>query len=93
MQTRVLSSLVLWLRWSGRKWVCLGATVLIIMLTTQETVAIDLETFARHAGRSTVSTDDVLLLTRRNEALQSIMRDYIEKKEAEGKKGKANANK
>lgn len=43
-----------------------------------ENVAQDLESFAKHAGRSTVTTDDVLLITRRNDALQEIMREFIE---------------
>lgn len=53
-----------------------------------ESVAIDLETFSRHAGRTTITTDDVLLVCRRNEALQGIIRDFVdkEKADAEGKK-------
>ncbi|RKF64836.1 Inner kinetochore subunit mhf1 [Erysiphe neolycopersici] len=54
-----------------------------------ENVAMDLEAFARHAGRSTVGTDDVLLLTRRNEALEGVLRKWVEakaKKEPIGKK-------
>lgn len=65
-----------------------------------ENVAVDLETFSRHAGRSTITTDDVLLICRRNEALQGIMKDFIEMEEAEnerpkngGAKGKAKAKK
>ncbi|PMD28703.1 hypothetical protein NA56DRAFT_675747 [Hyaloscypha hepaticicola] len=49
-----------------------------------ENVAQDLESFSRHAGRTTVTTDDVLLVTRRNEALQGIMVDFVER----GKAGK-----
>lgn len=45
-----------------------------------ENVAMDLEAFARHAGRSTIGTDDVLLLTRRNEALEGVMRKWVEEK-------------
>ncbi|KAG9231878.1 kinetochore component CENP-S-domain-containing protein [Amylocarpus encephaloides] len=48
-----------------------------------ENVAKDLESFSRHAGRTTVTTDDVLLITRRNEALHGIIRDFIEKDRAE----------
>jgi hypothetical protein len=47
-----------------------------------ETVAQDLENFAKHAGRSTITTDDVLLLTRRNDALQDIVRTFIEEDKA-----------
>ncbi|KAH8682903.1 kinetochore component CENP-S-domain-containing protein [Tricladium varicosporioides] len=53
------------------------------MVWTQiENVAQDLESFSRHAGRTTVNTDDVLLITRRNEALHGIMQDFIEKEQA-----------
>jgi centromere protein S len=48
-----------------------------------ESVAIDLETFSRHAGRTTVTTDDVLLVCRRNEALQGIIRDFVDRGKAE----------
>lgn len=43
-----------------------------------ESVATDLEAFARHAGRNTIKTDDVLLLTRRNEGLETIMKNKLE---------------
>src|SRR3954453_11042877 len=39
----------------------------------------DLESFASHAGRKTIKTDDVMLLTRRNEGLETIMKDFVEK--------------
>ncbi|EPE29949.1 Histone-fold containing protein [Glarea lozoyensis ATCC 20868] len=58
------------------------------MVWTQiENVAIDLESFAYHAGRTAVTTDDVLLLTRRNDALQGIIRDFIEKGRDKGGRG------
>ena len=47
------------------------------MSGTAENVATDLENFAKHAGRSTVTTDDVLLLTRRNEGLEELMRGFV----------------
>jgi centromere protein S len=64
----------------------------------KENVAQDLESFSRHAGRTTVTTDDVLLITRRNEALQTIMTDFIDKEKAgkereKGAKGKGAAAK
>lgn len=40
-----------------------------------DNVAHDLETFAKHAGRSTVNTKDVLLLGRRNEGLAEILKN------------------
>ena len=54
--------------------------------------AIDLESFANHAGRNTVKTDDVLLLARRNEGLETLLKQRAEKirkeKEKERAKGK-----
>lgn len=44
-----------------------------------ENAATDLESFANHAGRSSINTDDVLLLTRRNEGLESIIKAEVEK--------------
>ena len=42
-------------------------------------MAIDLESFANHAGRSTIKTDDAMLLARRNEGLESILKDFVDK--------------
>jgi hypothetical protein len=53
-----------------------------------ESVSQDLESFAKHAGRSTVTTDDVLLVTRRNDALHDIMKEFIDKEKAATGKGK-----
>ncbi|KFY45508.1 hypothetical protein V495_02952 [Pseudogymnoascus sp. VKM F-4514 (FW-929)] len=53
-----------------------------------ESVSQDLESFARHAGRSTVTTDDVLLVTRRNDALHDIMKEFIDNEKAASGKGK-----
>lgn len=56
-------------------------------------MAIDLETFSSHAGRTTVTTDDVLLLARKNPDLHDIMKEFVDERkavaEAAGKKGKA----
>jgi hypothetical protein len=51
-------------------------------------VAIDLESFSQHAGRTTVTTDDVLLLARRNSDLYSVIKDGIDKENATTAKGK-----
>lgn len=48
-----------------------------------ENVAIDLETFCNHAGRSTVTTDDVLLLARKNPDLHQIMKNYVDEIKAD----------
>lgn len=43
-----------------------------------ENVAQDLESFSRHAKRTTVQTDDVLLLARRNSDLHGIIKDFVD---------------
>ncbi|KAI5921367.1 kinetochore component CENP-S-domain-containing protein [Camillea tinctor] len=60
------------------------------MVWTQiENVAMDLESFSRHAGRLTITTDDVLLLARRNQDLHSIVKDFIDAHKATQVKGKS----
>ncbi|KAI1262442.1 kinetochore component CENP-S-domain-containing protein [Xylariaceae sp. FL1019] len=64
--------------------------VLTEMVWTQiENVAVDLESFSRHAGRSTITTDDVLLLARRNMDLNKIIKDAIDKEKAAKASGKS----
>jgi centromere protein S len=46
--------------------------------SNQGTAAQDLESFAAHAGRRTIKTDDVLLLGRRNEGLETILKECVE---------------
>lgn len=46
-------------------------------------MASDLTSFASHAGRSTVTVDDVLLLARRNDDLADMLRAYLEKLRAD----------
>ncbi|KAK3327630.1 kinetochore component CENP-S-domain-containing protein [Cercophora scortea] len=60
-----------------------------LVWTQVETVAIDLESFSQHAGRTTVTTDDVLLLARRNSDLNALIKDFIDKRKAAKAKGKA----
>lgn len=43
-----------------------------------ENVARDLEAFANHAGRSTINATDVVLLARRNEGLEEILKAQAE---------------
>ncbi|KAI0532655.1 kinetochore component CENP-S-domain-containing protein [Xylaria digitata] len=60
------------------------------MVWTQiENVANDLESFSRHAGRTTITTDDILLLARRNGDLHGIIKEFIDKEKATKAKGKS----
>lgn len=54
-----------------------------------ENVATDLESFSNHAGRSTVTTDDVLLLARKNPDLHGIMKGFVDARKAEKEAEKA----
>jgi centromere protein S len=54
-----------------------------------ENVALDLESFSRHAGRTTITTDDVLLLARRNGDLHGIIKDFVDHEKAAKAKGKS----
>ncbi len=47
-----------------------------------DNVARDLESFSQHAGRTTVTTDDVLLLARRNQDLHSVIKDVVDREKA-----------
>lgn len=51
-------------------------------------VATDLQAFATHAGRSKIDTNDVMLLARRNEGLESILKEELDNL-GKQKKGKA----
>ncbi|KAI6782942.1 uncharacterized protein J7T54_002101 [Emericellopsis cladophorae] len=66
-----------------------------LVWTQIENVAIDLESFSNHAGRTTVTTDDVLLLARKNPDLQTIMGEFVETRKAmsASTKGKQRAKK
>lgn len=48
-----------------------------------ESTATDLESFSRHAGRTTVTTDDVMLLARKNPDLYDLMQDHVDKLKAD----------
>ncbi|KAJ5559126.1 hypothetical protein N7535_009010 [Penicillium sp. DV-2018c] len=65
-----------------------------------ETVSQDLESFAnesrtnrmsdfRHAGRSTVNLSDVMLLARRNEGLDEILRAFVEQEKEKERREKS----
>ncbi|KAI1847231.1 hypothetical protein JX265_013356 [Neoarthrinium moseri] len=66
----------------------IGALMEMVWLQI-ESVAIDLESFSRHAGRSTITTDDALLLARRNSDLHGIIKDFVDKQKATKAKGKS----
>ncbi|MCJ1286400.1 hypothetical protein MMC26_005745 [Xylographa opegraphella] len=38
----------------------------------------DLESFAKHAGRGVVGVDDVMLLARRNDGLEAVLRAFVD---------------
>ncbi|KAJ5924567.1 MHF histone-fold complex component [Penicillium verhagenii] len=48
-----------------------------------ESAIVDVEAFAKHAGRSTVTPADVLMLCRRNDGLNQTMKTYLEHLEKE----------
>ena len=52
---------------------CISA-IAIDLTIFSENVSHDLEAFAKHAGRSTINTSDVLLLARRNEGLEDVLK-------------------
>ncbi|TDZ19443.1 Centromere protein S [Colletotrichum sidae] len=54
-----------------------------------ESTAMDLENFSRHARRTTVQTEDVLLLARKNPDLLDLVTAFVDEKKAEkASKGK-----
>ena len=65
-----------------------------LVYTQIANTARDLETFAAHAGRKAINTDDVMLLTRRNDALETMLRAELESlRAAEGRGADADAAK
>ena len=57
----------------------------MLTLPTANT-ARDLEVFSKHGGRKVINTDDVMLLTRRNDALETMLKQELESmKAAEGR--------
>ena len=61
--------------------------IILVLVWVLESTAQDLESFARHGKRSTIQTEDVLLLARRNEGLESILRDFVDKRLSGGTEG------
>lgn len=62
-----------------------------LVWTQIENVARDLESFSKHAGRAAVTTDDVLLLARRNSDLRSMIQGCVEEQKSSRQKGKGKA--
>ncbi|KAF2712141.1 hypothetical protein K504DRAFT_373442, partial [Pleomassaria siparia CBS 279.74] len=56
-----------------------------LVYTQIENTSRDLESFARHGGRRIINTDDVMLLSRRNEGLESLLRDTLDAMKAREK--------
>ena len=57
----------------------------MLTLPTANT-ARDLEVFSKHGGRKVINTDDVMLLTRRNDALETMLKKELDgMKVAEGR--------
>ncbi|KAH8722905.1 kinetochore component CENP-S-domain-containing protein [Phaeosphaeriaceae sp. PMI808] len=61
-----------------------------LVYTQIANTARDLEVFAKHGGRKVVNTDDVMLLTRRNDALETMLRAELDRMRAnEGREEQA----
>ncbi|KAI9007311.1 kinetochore component CENP-S-domain-containing protein [Gaertneriomyces semiglobifer] len=61
----------------------------LIVMSHAETMATDMEAFAKHAKRSTISVDDVKLCARRNESLSSTLHEFAEQRGLGKKRGTA----
>lgn len=83
---------MVWTQIGEQSRISILAEQLRILITRAENVAIDLESFSRHATRTSITTDDVLLLARRNADLNGIIKDFVdEQKAAKVSKGKGKA--
>lgn len=66
-----------------------------VLIPFSADVATDLEAFAKLAGRSTIKADEVLLLARRNDGLEIILKQQVEEMKsinAQKAKWKRNGN-
>ena len=83
---------MVWTQIGGLSYVAMPPRQPRMLTNRAENVAIDLESFSRHAGRTSITTDDVLLLARRNADLNGIIKDFVdEQKAAKVSKGKGKA--
>ncbi|KAF2116680.1 kinetochore component CENP-S-domain-containing protein [Lophiotrema nucula] len=51
----------------------------------------DLETFAKHAHRKVINEEDVMLLSRRNEGLETVLKKHLEEMKAKEGRGAGGA--
>ncbi|MCJ1290223.1 hypothetical protein MMC34_001759 [Xylographa carneopallida] len=58
------------------------------ILPLPESVSQDVESFAKHASRGMVVVDDVMLLSRRNEGLEAVLKTFLNDYLIVGKKEK-----
>lgn len=63
---------------------CIGGLSEMVWNQVQ-TVAQDLEAFAKHGGRNTINSKDVLLLGRRNEGLAEVLKHHAKTVTSKGK--------
>ncbi|KAK9385485.1 kinetochore component CENP-S-domain-containing protein [Lipomyces mesembrius] len=63
-----------------------------LVYTQAVTLATDIESFAHHAGRKVVSTEDVLMMCRRNDGLKEVLEEFAEDLESK-KREQKNASK
>ncbi|KAK9236047.1 kinetochore component CENP-S-domain-containing protein [Lipomyces kononenkoae] len=59
-----------------------------LVYTQAVTLATDIEAFARHASRKVVSTDDILMMCRRNDGLKEVLSEFVEDLESQKKEQK-----
>ncbi|KAK9369367.1 kinetochore component CENP-S-domain-containing protein [Lipomyces kononenkoae] len=59
-----------------------------LVYTQAVTLAADIESFAHHAGRKVVSTDDILMMCRRNDGLKEVLSEFVEDLESKKKEQK-----
>jgi centromere protein S len=49
-----------------------------MVVTGAESASKDLESFAKHARRTQINADDVLLLARRNDGLEALLKGFLD---------------
>ncbi|KAJ8097509.1 kinetochore component CENP-S-domain-containing protein [Lipomyces tetrasporus] len=63
-----------------------------LVYTQAVTLATDIESFAHHARRKVISTEDVLMMCRRNDGLRDVLEEFVEELESK-KREQKNASK